>query len=53
VIVRRPMIPEPIHMYGTLLDIDLLHCVRLFGDDPDALLGDDGAPAFVQPRNCT
>jgi uncharacterized protein len=49
----RAEIAAAIRMYGTLLDIDPLHCVRLFGDDPDALLGDDGSPAFVQPRNCT
>lgn len=48
----RAEIAAAIRMYGSLLELDPLHCVRLFGDDPDALFGDDGLPTFIQRKNC-
>jgi uncharacterized protein len=45
-------IEAAIRTYGRLLELDPLHCVRLFGDDAVTLLDEDGLPAFVQRKNC-
>lgn len=51
----RAEISAAIRIYGRLLDLDPLHCLRLIGDDAEALF-DDGAQVqagFARRKNCS
>jgi radical SAM protein with 4Fe4S-binding SPASM domain len=49
----RTEIETAILFYDRLRQEDPAYCFRLFGDDIDDIIGDEGMPArFLQPKNC-
>lgn len=49
----RTEIELAIRFYKRLLNADPEYCLRLFGDDPDTILGSlQGGPSFLQRKNC-
>jgi len=49
----RTEIELAIRFHRRLVDADPFYCLRLFGDDPEAVLGALGSPKFVDKKNCS